>query len=81
VITPRHIHAVLRNYLGIQTSDPRFNLMCRQRDVRLPESERRHRVPEHLTQYVAASAAWTAPPVISACSWSLTFEQRTDQQP
>ena len=27
VITPRHIHAVLRNYLGIQTSDPRFNLM------------------------------------------------------
>jgi uncharacterized protein (DUF1501 family) len=27
VITPRHIHAVLRNYLGIQTSDPRFDLM------------------------------------------------------
>jgi len=25
-ITPRHIHAVLRNYLGIQTSDPRFDL-------------------------------------------------------
>ena len=26
VITPRHIHAVLRNYLGIQTTDPRFDL-------------------------------------------------------
>ena len=26
VITPRHIHYVLRNYLGIQTSDPRFDL-------------------------------------------------------
>ena len=26
VITPRHIHAVLRTYLGIQTTDPRFDL-------------------------------------------------------
>jgi hypothetical protein len=26
VMTPRHIHAVLRNYLGIQTTDPRFDL-------------------------------------------------------
>jgi uncharacterized protein (DUF1501 family) len=25
-IAPRHIHAVLRNYLGIPTSDPRFDL-------------------------------------------------------
>jgi len=25
-ITPRHIHAVLRGYLGIQTTDPRFDL-------------------------------------------------------
>jgi len=32
VITPRHIHAVLRNYLGIQTSDPRF-------DLKVPASE------------------------------------------
>lgn len=26
VITPRHIHAALRSYLGINTTDPRFNL-------------------------------------------------------
>lgn len=26
VIRPRHIHAALRNYLGINTTDPRFNL-------------------------------------------------------
>ena len=26
VIRPRHIHAALRKYLGIQTTDPRFNL-------------------------------------------------------
>jgi uncharacterized protein (DUF1501 family) len=26
LITPRHIHAALRNYLGINTTDPRFNL-------------------------------------------------------
>jgi uncharacterized protein (DUF1501 family) len=32
VITPRHIHAVLRNYLGIQTTDPRF-------DLKVPASE------------------------------------------
>jgi hypothetical protein len=32
VMTPRHIHAVLRNYLGIQTSDPRF-------DLKVPASE------------------------------------------
>jgi hypothetical protein len=32
VITPRHIHAALRNYLGIQTTDPRF-------DLKVPASE------------------------------------------
>ena len=32
VMTPRHIHAVLRNYLGIQTTDPRF-------DLKVPASE------------------------------------------
>ena len=26
VITPRHIHAAVRKYLGIETTDPRFNL-------------------------------------------------------
>jgi uncharacterized protein (DUF1501 family) len=26
VIRPRHIHAALRNYLGFETTDPRFNL-------------------------------------------------------
>jgi hypothetical protein len=26
IIRPRHIHAAMRQYLGIQTSDPRFNL-------------------------------------------------------
>jgi len=26
VIKPRHIHAALRKYLGIETMDPRFNL-------------------------------------------------------
>jgi uncharacterized protein (DUF1501 family) len=26
ILTPRHIHAALRSYLGINTTDPRFNL-------------------------------------------------------
>jgi hypothetical protein len=26
VIRPRHIHAALRKYLGIETTDPKFNL-------------------------------------------------------
>jgi uncharacterized protein (DUF1501 family) len=26
VVKPRHIHAALRKYLGIETTDPRFNL-------------------------------------------------------
>ncbi|MCX8114235.1 MAG: DUF1501 domain-containing protein [Burkholderiaceae bacterium] len=33
IITPRHIHAALRTYLGINTTDPRFNLRVAANEV------------------------------------------------
>jgi len=33
IITPRHIHAALRTYLGINTADPRFNLRVAANEV------------------------------------------------